>query len=181
MSTCDCGTCPSCETGTFRSAILPALSAADAVIGMLDLAPTVVSIVTRRWSGPEIREGSYGDTVLRLPRWLVVEEISNREVMQSGGRFNIGDLKVGPIRPYFTDGGCSGPPHPGGFTASQLKPVIEDQTTEILYRCQQAHGLGTGWSGDYGLVELIREDPLEFFLVIRRHIKASNPIAPLAL
>lgn len=176
---CGCGTCDTCAGSSFRLAILPALAAADQVMATLDLVPTVVSIITRKWSGGQREVGTPGDTILRLPNWLVVEEISNREVMQSGGRFEMGDIRVGPIRPRYTADSCEGPGHPGGYTVDQLRPTTTNESTEFIYRLAQAHQFGTGWSGDYWLVELTREDPLEFFLVIRRRLENENTIPAL--
>jgi hypothetical protein len=162
---------------TFREAILPALSAVDSIVGMLDLAPTNLTIITRKWSSGTRREGTPGDDVLQIPSWTLIEEIGNREIAQSGGEFVMGDLRCGPIRPYFQGACCNG--QPGGFTVEQLQPRVEEESTEVIYRVAQTHGLGTGWSGDYMLVALERQDPLEFFLVIRRRTKAQDRIPPL--
>jgi hypothetical protein len=164
---------------SFRASILASLSAADAVLLSLDLAPTVVSIITRRWSGGRPMTGTYGDSVLNLPRWLCVEEISNREVAQSGGTFVTGDLRIGPIRPSWNSG-CSGISQSGGFTEEQLRPTVNDESVQIIYRMTQAHGLGTGWSGDYDVVELNRDEPLEFYLIVRRLMESQQTNLPLA-
>jgi hypothetical protein len=164
---------------TFREAILPTLSAVDSIIGALDLAPTNLTIITRRWSSGTRREGTPGDEVLQIPDWTLIEEIGNREVAQSGGEYVMGDLRCGPIRPYFKGECCNG--KPGGFTVEQLQPRAEDESTEIIYRVAQTHGLGTGWEGDYSLVALERQDPLEFFLIIRRSLEAQDPIPPIGL
>jgi hypothetical protein len=163
---------------SFREALLPALDAIDRVVHELDLAPTAVDIVTRRWSGAELHQGTSGEETLHLPRWTIVEEISNHEVMQSGGRFEMGDLRVGPIRPKFEGSACM--PYPGGFTVEELAPTAKDESTEIFYRVRQEHGLGTGWSGYYSLRALIRDDPLEFYLIIRRQMEPGKegPMAP---
>lgn len=164
---------------TFREAILPALSMVDSIIGSLDLAPTNLTIITRKWSSGTRREGTPGDEVLQIPSWTLIEEIGNREIAGSGGEYVMGDLRCGPVRPYFKGQCCDG--KPGGFTVEQLQPVVEDESTEIIYRVAQTHGLGTGWSGDYSLVALEREDPLEFFLVIRRLVEAQDRIPPIGL
>ncbi len=184
MSGCSCNTCPTCATQTFRNAVLPGLSAADAVMATLDLAPYSVSIITRRWSGGRPKSGTPGDTVLQLPPWIVCKEVTEDQVRQSGGRFEIGDLWVGPIRPYFTGPSCNGVPGaPGGFTQEQLNPIIEagDESTEIIYRVRQTHGLGSGTNGDYDLHRLHADDPLEYMLLLRRHHQTRDPVTPLGL
>lgn len=162
---------------SFREAILPVLDAVDRVVQELDLAPSAVDIITRKWSGGEIRVGHPGDTSLPLPRWTVVEEVSNREVAQSGARFEMGDLRVGPVRPRFEGQACM--PYEGGFTVEQLNPPVTDESTEIIYRVRQEHGFGTGWSGDYALQALVRDDPFEFYLVLRRMMEPKDRIQPL--
>jgi hypothetical protein len=165
------------DENSFRASLLPALEQVDRVVHELDLAPTAIDIITRKWSGGRKRVGVAGDTVLPLPRWTVVAEVSNREVAQSGGRFTMGDLRVGPIRPHFKGNACL--IYNGGFTIDQLRPTVTDESTEIIYRARQEHGMGTGWSGDYYLVELTRDDPLEFYAVIRRLMETNNKVQPL--
>ena len=177
---CSCSSCGPIQT--FRNAVLPALSAADAVVGMLDLAPIRISVITRQWAGGRRGVGPSGDTVLQLPNWIVVQEITEQEVEQSGGRFETGDIRVGPIRPYFTTVSCNGVPGtPGGFTSEQLVPKQPTEATDVFYRAQQAHGLGTGLNGDYSLYRFHTDDPLAFYMVLRRHNRATDPIAPIAL
>jgi hypothetical protein len=158
---------------TFREAILPGLDSADRVVGMLDLAPSVVTIVTRMWSGGKRNEGNPGDTFLQLPQWTIVRELGNREVMDSGGDYVLGDLRVGPIRPTFQSP-CGGTT--GGFTIEQLQPPCQSDSTEVFYNVVQAHGLGTGWSGDYNLVELNRDDPFQFILILHRRTNPNEPL-----
>lgn len=182
---CSCNECSCSSCGpiqSFRNAVLPGLSAADAVVGMLDLAPIRISIITRQWSGGRRGEGTPGDSITALPNWIVVQEITEQEIEQTGGRFETGDLRVGPIRPYFTTAPCGTTPGtPGGFTAEQLKPTAKTEATDVFYRAQQAHGLGTGLSGDYSLLRLHTDDPLAFYMILRRHTRAANKIAPVAL
>jgi len=159
---------------TLREQLLPALSAVDAILADLDLAPMQVEVVTRRWSGGRRRVGTPGETVTKLPRWVVVREVTTREVASSGGRFEMGDLKVGPIRPYFTEESCDGSVRPGGFTARELDPRVQAEGTEVVYRITPTHSMGTGDGGNYKLVHLHDDDPLAFFLIVRRTIDPSD-------
>src|ERR1022692_3422470 len=103
---------------TFREAILPALSSINGMINALDLAPTDLKIVTRKWSSGTRHEGTFGDEYLQIPAGTMVEEIGNREIAGSGGDYVMGDLRCGPIYPYFKGQCCDG--KPGGFTVEQL-------------------------------------------------------------
>ena len=121
----------------FRESILPGLEAADRVTAILDLAPVQAAVVTRKWSRGQMKRGTPGETEVRLPEWITVKAMSVREIAQSGGRFEVGDLKLGPLRPKFGY---------GGFTLEELDPSVsdgyDDESAEYFYRVRQTHREG---------------------------------------
>jgi hypothetical protein len=153
----------------FRESILPGLEAADRVTAILDLAPVQAAVVTRKWSRGQMKRGTPGETEVRLPEWITVKAMSVREIAQSGGRFEVGDLKLGPLRPKFGY---------GGFTLEELDPSVsdgyDDESTEYFYRVRQTHREGAGYSGHYHLIEIRRDDPLEMWAIVRRHLEPSD-------
>lgn len=159
---------------TFRTSVLAGLSSADAVVGALDLAPMQVTVVLRKWSGGEPGKGYGAEKLLPLPSWTVLKLISEREITGSGGRYRAGDLRVGPVRPYWVD--CTGTP--GGFLMSELDPTVQDDAFEKFFRLTKTNPGGTGEAGDYNLIDLDTEDALAYTLTIRRRTQpSSEPVA----
>jgi hypothetical protein len=169
---------------SFRTAVLPALDVIDSIAGpsILDIRPTTINVVTRIWhqgikgkGGPQgftDTGGQLGTPPLALPPYVRIRHMSMREVAQSGGRYEVGDVKVGPIRPPFTkfDGTA------GGFTEAQLNPTVPNNGTEIIYRLTPKDPMlqtTTGIFGDYQLREFKRDMSMRFMLVLVR--RATTP------
>ena len=93
----------------------------------------------------------------------------SREVTESGGLYELGDVVCGPITPRYTapDGSL------GGFVEAQIAPAQFGSGvpagTEIVYRLAQQSG-ATGIEGDYELVRFRRDKTLRFELVLRRRL-----------
>jgi hypothetical protein len=103
---------------------------------------------------------SFVDTSLVLPTIYRVRQVTTREVASSGGRYEMGDMRVGPVTPAFTrDDGST-----GGFTEAQLKPDPTDEATETIYQLTGAHG------GDYALVAVESTRAFSWYLVLRRRV-----------
>jgi hypothetical protein len=99
-------------------------------------------------------------TSLVLPVIYRVRQVTTREVTSSGGRYEMGDVRVGPITPEFIrDDGST-----GGFTERQLKPEATDDATEIIYVLSGAH------AGEYALVALESTRAFSWFVVLRRRV-----------
>lgn len=159
---------------SLTQSILSSLQGIDEVLGPsgLDILPTSVSIVTRTWN--EGRRGAggadnYTEQALCLPQGITVRHLATREIAGSGGRFEQGDMLVGPIRPPFTDP-VSGAT--GGFTEAQIKPPGQ-QGVEIIWRLTSTQPNGSGINGDYALIEFRRDHPFFYEAVIGR--KRSTP------
>ena len=151
---------------TFRTALLPALAAVDTIRGQLDLAPTTVTIMLRTWSGGLRGRGQSSDATLAVLPPVEIRPISEKEVASSGGRFESGDVRVGPIRPTYTNPNGS----PGGFTQAMLDPAVARNGVDAIYRLTQTDTTGSGIAGDYQLITMHNEDPIEMTLVLRRRL-----------
>lgn len=159
---------------SFRSDILSSLAEIDDIVAELDLVPVKIERIVRRWSGGERGRGNPGDETLCLPRSVGAREVTTREIASSGGRFEMGDVKLGPVRPYFAEECCDTVGAPGGFTKEQLDPRAEDESEEVLYRLTRVHSMGTGMAGSYRLIHLQSDDPLEWTLYVRRRTDPSD-------
>jgi len=99
---------------------------------------------------------AYFDQDLVLAQRYEFEHVTEREVAGSGGRYQMGDLKVLNASPeYFDEQGKQ----VGGYTPAQLKPAGAPGK-EIIY-------VVTGPdAGDYQLRALHTEDAFQYLLVI---------------
>lgn len=158
-----------------RDNLLYALDKSRAVLGpsVMDLRPTSVQVITRTWSdGTGIGDGFATDVVLQLPSYTKVRHLTQREIAESGGLYEQGDLIIGPITPQFTspvDGTI------GGFTEPQLVPTVTAPAQEVLYRVAQQSG-ATGISGDYARGEIRRDRTLRMMLVVSRKRTTPGPL-----
>ncbi|HEY1697981.1 MAG TPA: hypothetical protein VGG39_37735 [Polyangiaceae bacterium] len=152
---------------SLRTRMLPVFDRLRGLTGpsRFDIRPTSLGVVTRRWTsgavGVEPDDGTqpaYADTRLDLPAVYKVRQVSTREIASSGGRYETGDVKVGPITPSYTNADGS----LGGVSEAQLKPAVADAATEILYELVGAH------AGDYSLLGLITTSPFGWWVVLGR-------------
>lgn len=125
----------------------------------LDIYTTSVTIRTRTNAGGRIGVDAVKtdvDVVIR-PR-PKVREVNQREIAGSGGLYQAGDVKVGPITPAHSG---------GGYTAAQLAPVTSTNGVEIIYV------LSGGVTGEYKRVDLTTDRAFSYWLLLRR--KRSTP------
>jgi hypothetical protein len=149
---------------TPRTAILAAIDAATNVLRTtlpggqpgLDLCPSTVTIRTRVWSGGKVGLGTTSDTDLVLPNKFFLRQVTTRDIDNSGGRYEAGDLMVSGIVP---NDPANGPTE--GFSEAQLAPVGAEGT-EIIYFITGQH------EGQYTRVALESVDPFEYRLVLSR-------------
>jgi hypothetical protein len=148
---------------SFRTVLGPAVDAIRAIAGpqFLDVITVQLTIRTRVWPGGRNGLGTAVNTDLVLPQIYDVVHLTEKQIASSGGRYEIGDMKVGPITPFYGT---------GGFTPAQLKPAGADGT-EIVYL------LSGSVNGEYACIELHTEntvdDPFSYYLVIGR--KRTTP------
>jgi hypothetical protein len=145
---------------TLRTTLLQVSARLRALAGpaRMDQRPHRVSIITRTWSGGYRGAGASSETSLDLPQDFIVRQVSTREIASSGGRYELGDVKVENITPaYVASDGIT-----GGFSPADLNPVVTRNGIEILYRIAGPH------AGDYQLVELESWRTYGYDLVLRR-------------
>lgn len=120
----------------------------------LDHRPSYLRILTRTWAGGlRGSDGGYSESALTLPDIYHFRQVRTDEIAGSGGRYETGDIKVGPITPAFTGG--------GGFTEAQLKPS-PPTGTEVVYQVVGQH------TGEYNLVEFQSIKNYSWYLILRR-------------
>lgn len=118
-----------------------------------DVRPNKLTIRTRTWAGGRVgADGGYTDSDLVIPQRYRVEHVSAHEVASSGGRYELGDLKVVGISPKYAG---------GGFTPAQLLPPGA-QGRQIIYRIDGPS------AGDYQAVAFHNEEPFSYVLVLRK-------------
>jgi hypothetical protein len=152
---------------SLRTRMLPVFDRLRALTGptRFDIRPTSLSVVTRRWAsgtvGVEPDDPTavpYSETRLDLPAVYKVRQVTTREMASSGGRYETGDVKVGPITPTYTNADGS----TGGVSEPQLKPAPPDAATEIVYELVGAH------AGEYALLGLVSTSPFGWWVVLGR-------------
>lgn len=139
---------------SLRTALLPIVETCRALAGStsLDIRTTQLTIRTRTWSGGRAGVGTPTDNDLVLPQRYKVIQLSAKDVASSGGRYEMEDLKVGPITPAQSG---------SGYTLAQLLPTGADGV-EILY-------VLTGvTAGEYVLVQSNSTRPFRYELILRR-------------
>ncbi len=122
-----------------------------------DVRTNALTIRRRTWSGLPGAVGSVPtDVDLAVTPRPKIRELSLREVSGSGGRFEAGDLRVGPFTPAYAV------PTTGGYTPEQLKPTTTSPNVEALY-------IVTGPNaGTYSLVDLDTSRPTQYTMTVRR-------------
>jgi len=122
---------------------------------------TQVTIQVRRWTEGHLGAGDF--VVLRqtvLPKRFPVRQLSQREVSNSGGTYQEGDLVVSDISPPYTSHGG------GGFSVEQLDPSTTlpkpNNDIEILYLLEGDQ------KGVFSLVSLdSASDPTAWSMLLR--------------
>jgi hypothetical protein len=153
---------------SFRSELQPDLAEIRKILGPgedgLDMRPTSVTILTTVWSGGIRGSGTPSSTPLRLPPETAVRQLSQKEIAESGGRYEAGDVIISLINPAY-----QGPDGAGGFTEAQLGGATASMGSEVTYQLAQQSG-ATGIVGTYTLLEFHRDPNFHFTLIVRRSV-----------
>jgi len=139
-----------------RHSLLPVVDLGRRIYGkVLGMVTSQLTIRTRTYSeGIRSPEALYTDVDVVLGEYYEIREATTREVESSGGKFEVGDIIVGPITP--SDGDAV------GYTEEQLAPKPTVPAVDILYLVTGAH------AGTYRRKALKSTDPFEYFLVLGR-------------
>lgn len=151
---------------SLRTRMLPVFDRLRALTGpsRFDIRLTSLTIVTRTWTSGTVGVApddpntlAYTDSRLELPPVYRARQVTTREIASSGGRYEAGDVKVGPITPPYVAADGT----PGGVSEAQLKPDGGD-SVEIIYALAGAH------AGEYSLLALVSTAPFGWWLVLGR-------------
>ncbi len=152
---------------TLRTRMLPVFDRLRAKTGPtgFDIRPSRVSIITRRWTSGRVgvepddpNVPAFLDTRFDLSHAYKVKQVTTREIASSGGRYETGNIRVGPITPaYVSRNGSS-----GGISEAQLTPSATNAATEVVYVLSGAH------AGEYALLALESTAPFGWWLVLAR-------------
>ena len=114
----------------------------------------------RTWDGARRGSGNYVDVIWAdIPQQYLMKHVSTQEIQNSGGRFEQGDIKMGPITPAYNTGSAA-----GGWSDSVLHPSAVDNGTEFIYALVGEH------TGNYRLVSALTLPTFSYFLVLRRDV-----------
>jgi len=110
-----------------RDDLLPTVDAIRAIPGLLGLRRHAVNSVVETWSGARPGVGTMTSTstpILNAGQSPKVTLLSQRDIVASGGLYQDGDIRVGPITPEF--GG-------GGAAESVLDPALSGQNEQSYF------------------------------------------------
>lgn len=128
--------------------------------GDFDYRTIKITIVKRVWSGGEAGAGTpVTTTVTDLPQAIRIVPVNERDIAGSGGRYEAGDVKCGPITPAYSVGSLT-----GGYTPAQLDPAASLGATGI----EIIHVLSGAIVGEFRLVDLQQHRAVSYFMVLRR-------------
>lgn len=124
---------------------------------VFDIRASQLVIRQRTWaSGFRGGDGGFTDVDLPITQIYHFRQLTTREIAGSGGRYEMGDLKIGPITPTFSSMTT------GGFSEAQLKPTVGTNGVENIFLITGQH------AGEYDIIELQSTKAFSFFVVIRR-------------
>lgn len=134
------------------------------VPGDLGLRPHTVTVRVRTWSGarPGLGTKTDVDTLIRNAGYNPkVAEVTTKDVVASGGFYQSGDFRIGPITPEYTGGGTA--------LATQ-DPATTSTAREVLYKIE-----GPGLPSTGAWFKRVSDTTLKSFrneIVVRRTAEA---------
>lgn len=120
-----------------------------------------VSIRVRTWSGSRVGLGTKTDvtTAIKVGKDLYnpnVVEVDVRDVVASGGKYQAGDFKVGPISHEYSYQAVT-----YGYSVGEVNPDTGASPKEVLYKLE-----GNGFPSDGQWCELVEESSLTDFRIM---------------
>lgn len=130
-------------------------------VSVFDIRTAKLTIRTRSYpGGRRSSESAYVDSDLELPQIYKIRPLKTEEIASSGGKYEIGDLIVGPVTPK----GIT-----RGFDQSQLQPKPSVDGVDIIYIVTDTTTNSTH-SGEYSRVEFRSWKPFSVYLILRRRV-----------
>lgn len=141
---------------SLRTDLLPVMADCRGIIDDLGFRTCRVAIVTRTWTGgrpgyPDAQ--AYTDSTTAITPSPRVRIVSSREISQSGGLYQDGDVRVDKITPAFST---------GGYSQAQVAPSPDSEAVEVFYFVTGAI------TGTFALVSSSFDRALGYSVVIRR-------------
>lgn len=128
---------------------------------IFDIRTAQLTIRTRTYiGGRRSSEGAFTDSDIVLPQIYKIRPLKTEEIASSGGKYEIGDLIVGPITPKGDN---------LGWDQSQLQPKPSVDGIDIIYVITDTTPNATH-SGEYSRVEFRSWRPFSVFLILRRRV-----------
>lgn len=116
---------------TFRDDLLGPLDAIRGIPGELGLRRYAVSVLVRTHSGsrPGISGGTWTDVTTPLKvsggaQNPSVTQVTSKDVVASGGLYQVGDYRIGPLTPEWADGGTA---------YATLSPATTSTAREVFF------------------------------------------------
>ena len=120
---------------TLRDALLPAVDIIRGIPGALGLRLFTVVVFTRAWSGSRVGIGTNTDTQTGVKIDLgiyqtKVRQLTEKDVVASGGLYSMQDYEVGPITPPYTGSAAD------NDAISVFDPPTTSNPQEIYFQIQ---------------------------------------------
>ena len=152
----------------FVPTFLPAADALRAIGGFFGLRPFVVTIRTRVWTGGKPGAGTFIDQNTKLTNQaadgskqnVYVRQLTNQEVIASGGLYRARDLRIGPMTPAFAQTILLA----AGYVDNDVDPATSASATEVFWNVT-----GPGMPSGGAWMDKVQEDAsaLHYFVVLR--------------
>lgn len=156
---------------TLGTALIEVLDALNPIVGpgVLDLTPNQATIHCVVWAGGKVgADGGVAEASgfpLALAQQYPIRQLTTREISNSGGLYEHGDIIIENIPPAYSDA-ITG--RSGGYTLLQLSPRSTSNGIDVYYEITGTH------SGFYKVVELRTDDRLAWRVVLTR--TATRPM-----
>lgn len=149
---------------TLRTGLLKAVDRIRGIPGTLDLRQYTVTIRVRTWTGSRPGVDASTSTDADSSFWVDggthrprVVQVTQKDIIASGGLYQDQDLKVGPITPPYQG---------GGVDITQFDPNNQSGPAEVLFKVE---GLGMAPGGSwYRKVSQDVTKPFAYTFVLRR-------------
>jgi hypothetical protein len=123
--------------GALVPPVLVALDACRAIRGVLGLNPFTVTVRVRTWTGARPGLGTKTDKTTTLtvgvpplgPQPCTVREVTNQEIITSGGLYRARDLKIGPLTPSYMAGILPA----GGWGDGTVDAPVQGSAAEVFW------------------------------------------------
>lgn len=156
---------------TLGTALIEVLDALNPIVGpgVLDLTPNQATIHCVVYAGGKVgADGAVAEAAgypLALAQQYPIRQLTTREISNSGGLYEHGDIIIECIPPAYSDPVTG---RSGGYTLRQLSPRATANGTDVYYEISGTH------AGYYKVVELRTDQRLTWSVVLTR--TATHPM-----